>query len=178
MWVRETVLLLIPLFVLCNEAIADGNDQANMQFVPKAPTAAAFAKYIDYPVSYYTGVPSINIPLYEISFGGLSIPISLSYHASGITASQEATRVGLGWSLNAGGAITRTVKCKDDFDLVHGYFAIRQEWDKTSVDPNYFSVDSSGRTLIGDSEPDIFYYSFPGESGKAVFTKDSIMEQL
>ena len=110
--------LCLVLMALCS-AFASGQtleyDIDFPQYTPKSPTAYSFAKYVDYPVSYYTGVPNISIPLYEISVGGLNIPISLSYHASGITASQEATRVGLGWSLNAGGMISRTVKCGDDF---------------------------------------------------------------
>ena len=84
------------------------------QYLPKSPSAYSFSKYIDYPMSLYTGVPDISVPLYEIQAVGLSIPVTLSYHASGITVSQEATAVGLGWSLNAGGMISRTVKGGDE----------------------------------------------------------------
>ena len=31
--------------------------------VQPAPNAAALGKYADYPVSYYTGVPNISVPL-------------------------------------------------------------------------------------------------------------------
>lgn len=50
----------------------------------KTPKAAAIDTYSDIPVSYYTGVPGINIPLYEIDVDGFKIPITLSYHSSGI----------------------------------------------------------------------------------------------
>ncbi len=49
-----------------------------------SPNAAALGKYGDIPVSYHTGVPEISIPLYTITEGSLSVPISLSYHSSGI----------------------------------------------------------------------------------------------
>ena len=40
-------------------------------------------KYIDIPVSHFTGLPQINIPLYTITEGSLKIPISLSYRGGG-----------------------------------------------------------------------------------------------
>lgn len=149
------------------------------QYIPKDPTAYSFAKYIDYPVSLYTGIPEISIPLYEIQLGGLKIPISISYHASGIVASQEATRVGLGWNINAGGIISRSVKCGDDFQehsspngIIKGYFETPEA--KAPYSEGFFNTGYSARYLCGDSEPDLFFYSLPGASGKFVFGKDSI----
>lgn len=73
--------------------------------------------YGNYPVDYSTGVPQINIPIYTIKSGSLSLPISFSYHASGIKVQQESSSVGLGWVLNAGGMITRQVRdIPDDGD--------------------------------------------------------------
>lgn len=80
--------------------------------IPPSPEVASLMKYIDFPVSMFTGQPSISLPLYTIKSGALEIPISLSYHGGGIKASELPGIVGLGWNLNAGGCITRTV---------HGY---------------------------------------------------------
>ncbi len=60
------------------------------------PNAAALGQYIDVPVNYFTGTPSINIPIYTAQDGNLKDAISLSYHASGIKAIQQASWVGLG----------------------------------------------------------------------------------
>ena len=49
-----------------------------------APTAAALGKYGETPVSNYTGIPQIAIPLYELKGKVLNVPISLSYNAGGI----------------------------------------------------------------------------------------------
>ena len=174
--------LCLIMMALCN-VFASGQtleyDVDFPQYTPQSPTAYSFAKYVDYPVSYYTGVPNISIPLYEISVGSLNIPISLSYHASGITASQEATRVGLGWNLNAGGVISRTVKCGDDFlehsgphSLHYGYFEVCEASEPIS-NPDFFWTDKEF-CLMSDSEPDLYFYSLPGASGKFVFGKDSI----
>ena len=69
-------------------------------YVP-SPEAYALMQYEAIPVSTYTGVPSVNIPIYTIQVGNYSLPISLNYHASGIKVAQEASWVGLGWSLSA-----------------------------------------------------------------------------
>src|SRR5580698_7637476 len=65
-----------------------------------SPTAASLGKYGDFPVSYNTGLPQISIPIYTVKAGSLSLPISLSYHASGLKVQEEASWVGAGWSLN------------------------------------------------------------------------------
>ena len=74
--------------------------------IPPSPEAKGLGIYGDIPVSTYTGVPNISIPIYTVKAGKLSLPITLSYHATGIEVSQEATWVGLGWNLIAGGDIS------------------------------------------------------------------------
>src|SRR5260221_337196 len=74
-----------------------------------SPNAAALGKYGDIPISYHTGTTEVSIPIYTISEGSLSLPVSLSYHSSGVTVPELASWTGLGWSLNAGGMITRMV---------------------------------------------------------------------
>ena len=78
--------------------------------VPQTPEAAAFIKHGNIPVNMYTGTPQISIPLHTIQGREFALPISLSYDASGIRVDQIATWVGLGWNLNAGGAVTRMVQ--------------------------------------------------------------------
>ncbi|WPU95846.1 hypothetical protein SNE25_09985 [Mucilaginibacter sabulilitoris] len=71
-------------------------------------------KFVDVPVSPYTGTADVNIPIYTIHAKGIDIPISLGYHTGGIRLDEEASWVGLGWALNAGGMISRTINDKDD----------------------------------------------------------------
>src|SRR6185295_18208370 len=79
------------------------------QPIPPSPDAAALGKYGSIPVSLHTGVPDISIPIYTIKTSRLSVPVSLSYHASGIKVTDVATWIGQGWALNAGGVVSRTV---------------------------------------------------------------------
>ena len=83
--------------------------------IPLSPQAAALARYAEYPVNHTTGIPEITIPLYTIKMGGFELPITISYHASGARINDIPTCVGLGWTLNAGGAITRTILGAPDF---------------------------------------------------------------
>ncbi|MGI4734870.1 MAG: SpvB/TcaC N-terminal domain-containing protein [Janthinobacterium lividum] len=119
--VQQMRAIAVPVFIgillLASPQPSSGQSTTNgaiPTIIPPSPTAAALEKYGQVPVSTYTGVPNISVPLYEIKVRDLSIPISLSYHAGGFRVSEEASWVGLGWSLQAGGAITRTVRNLDD----------------------------------------------------------------
>lgn len=50
--------------------------------VPPSPQAQALARYAEFPVGLFTGLPSVSIPLYEIELGGYMLPISIDYHYS------------------------------------------------------------------------------------------------
>lgn len=114
---RIILITLMSLF-LVNPLPAQTPTYDVLRIIPPSPTAAALAKYGDIPVSYYTGIPQVSIPVYTIRNRDITVPITLSYHAGGVRVEEEAGWVGLGWSLQAGGAITRTVKGSDD--IPHG----------------------------------------------------------
>ncbi|MFP9097905.1 hypothetical protein ACLI09_02525 [Flavobacterium sp. RHBU_24] len=97
--------ILLTHFLYAQNAIS-----TNMpKVIPASPTAQTFMRYGEIPVDYSTGVPNISIPLYTLEGRKLSVPISISYHASGIKVNDVASEVGLGWALNAGGIVTRSV---------------------------------------------------------------------
>ena len=86
---------------------------------PPSTNTAALGKYYIFPNVNRTGTPEINIPLYTINERGFEIPISLSYHASGIKVEQIASWVGLGFSLSGTAMITRSVMdLPDDYSAV------------------------------------------------------------
>ncbi len=114
---RLSLLVVFTLSILYSISI---EAQDLPQVILPSPEAQAFAKYGNIPVNTYTGVPNINIPLYTIKNGDINVPISLSYHASGVKVDEDASSVGLGWILNAGGIISRSVYGSDDF--ANNYF--------------------------------------------------------
>jgi len=85
---------------------------------PITPSASQFLKYTEVPVSDYTGIPNISIPLYNINEDGLNVPIELNYHSGGIRVNEEAGYVGLGWSMQIG-SIVQIVNDVDDLNPIN-----------------------------------------------------------
>lgn len=148
-------LLVIFLF---QPSIAQ-EDSKLSKFLPNYST--------DDPSALYNGIPNISIPLYTIKGKGVSVPVSLSYDASGITVAQEATSVGLGWVLNAGGHIIQEVRDWDDYNT-----SVQRIQDEDSA----CIIENRGPTLgyrnTCDNLPDYFFYSCNGLSGKFILSPD------
>jgi hypothetical protein len=120
---------LVPLLVVANLGFGlrpYAQLSSNAQYVPNyispSPNAAALMKFSDVPVSPYTGTADVTVPIYTIQAKGISVPISLDYHTGGVKLKEEASSVGLGWALNAGGRISRTIMNYDDFGTQYPYF--------------------------------------------------------
>jgi hypothetical protein len=160
-------LLIIQFGANAQETETDKNGTENLyNVIPPSPTAASLGKYGDIPVGFHTGIPQINIPLWEVSQGSLRLPISMSYHASGIKVAEQASWVGLGWSLSAGGVITRTVRGIPDDSQNGGFYYTPVKIPAIINDEEYLKSIIEGLT---DSEPDLFFFNFAGYSGKFSF---------
>ena len=85
------------------------------EIIRPMPQSMIFEKFIDQEVSECSGTPEITIPLFNIELKGMTIPVFLAYHASGIKFRQYDGEVGAGWMLNIGGfRIIRTIFGKPD----------------------------------------------------------------
>lgn len=105
---------IVILSMLMNCFLTSGQDISSFtprdySIIPPSPEVSALMKYIDIPVSPFTGQPDITLPLYTVKAGSLEVPISISYHGGGIKLNEHPGIVGLGWNLNAGGCVSRTV---------------------------------------------------------------------
>lgn len=124
---------------------------------------------INIPVSHYTGTASINIPFYTISAGGVQVPVSLGYQASGIKVKDMETWVGLGWRLSTGGRISRMVRGaqvdEEGYSRVSGTPDGEQANNLSSW--NTDKIDERNDAEF-DSEPDLFFFEISGKSGQFV----------
>jgi len=163
---RHSIIFGLFLLVLTTQfAWSQPTNTAIGDVVMPTPNAASLGKYTDVPVSYFTGVPSNSIPIYTVSDGKVSLPISLSYHSSGIKVAEMASWVGTGWNLSAGGMITRTILDRAD-DGPLGYYQNGHLLDLGDI---------GLEAIVGvrDGEPDLFNFSLPnGISGRFYFTGD------
>ena len=154
------------------------------EVIPPTPNAASLGKYVEVPVSLYTGIPQISVPIWEVKTRDISLPISLSYHSRGVVVDEVSSWVGTGWSLNAGGVISRTIRGKDDFNSGYGtdfdYINPNITIDLVYNRNNCTSEDGTerwqyvGEVMEGwrDVQPDVFFYNFNGYTGKFVFDQE------
>ena len=77
--------------------------------MPPSPEPASVVKYADVPFTHSTGMAEYDVPFYTLQGRELSIPIGLHYASGGIKLDEIAGVAGLGWTLQAGGCVTRTV---------------------------------------------------------------------
>lgn len=151
-----------------------GYTQELPKIIPPSPEISSLGKYVDTPVNLAYGIPNISIPFFSIGTGKVKVPISLSYHASGVRVSEIASRVGLGWTLNAGGAISRSVRdIPDDYpnngflnttNTVNSFLNKSVSEQATIVNP------ANGN--IYDYQSDVYNFNFLGYSGKFFFNQD------
>ncbi|MBX9448953.1 MAG: hypothetical protein KL787_04240 [Taibaiella sp.] len=148
----------------------------------KSPTAAAMERRSAYNIDLYTGALSLQLPLLSTSHASIQVPVTLSYSGSGIKVDEYSGWVGLGWSLQAGGVISR--KTNDMADEYYnrsvylptgtagkdaGYYFTgrtldRTDWSSTAYLRSKLSSVSLNDSMV-DMEPDEFVFSFGGYSG-------------
>lgn len=166
----------IPWFsalILCFSAsvFAQGSIEKVEQekIIHPSPTAASLGRYGEYPVSLYSGIANIGQQLLQVKSGSLSLDISLRYHAGGNRPSDIPGWVGLGFSLDAGGVITRVVRDLPDDEL--GGF-VNSLSDRNTLMPNLIPGTLALENYVErrlDPKSDRYQFNFAGRSGEFYF---------
>lgn len=125
------------------------------------------SRFMDVPVSLYSGTADIGIDILTVESGALSIPVRLAYYSRGATVSEHASSVGLGWSLQYGGSITRQTRDLPD-DGLYGYLG-QSYYNQVFTDVVYWSQMYEDLLNFNiDMEPDQFYINTPGIQNKFI----------
>lgn len=167
---RKSILLWAASLLLMTTPMK-GQDNYNLPVITEpTPDAKALGKYGFFPVNKYTGTPSVQIPVHQFAFDGLAIPVQLSYHGGGgVKVMQEASWVGLGWTLTANAVITRQINGGDDLRVTDGYLNQPElPADFTTDFENYLEGNSQGSY---DTQPDVFVANIFGQTLTFVLEK-------
>ena len=157
---KKTYILSLSISLLSISSFA----QINADIIRPSVNADQFNMAVKAETALSKGQLSVNIPLMEMKGKGYDLPISLTFYNGDVTFSTEASPVGLGWALMAGGVITKTIRGADDLEfngsnnilhcdsnlIVNGY----NSW-------NFNFIND----LLYDPMPDEYTYSLPGHSG-------------
>ncbi|MDQ0636545.1 hypothetical protein QF042_000110 [Pedobacter sp. W3I1] len=164
------LLSVLAVFIAGKVSAQDANSILK-KMTPPSPDVASLGKFLETPVSLYTGVPSISIPIIELTAGKARLPVSIDYHAGGIRVDEIASSIGLGFSLNAGGIISKKVNGFPDFsyDQYPNFTALSPSFNPSPGSPDY---DYAKHIAAGevDIEPDDVFYNFAGHSGSLIST--------
>jgi len=165
---RNFQFLLLAFLLNAYSSVAQDLNAPDLDksLIAPSPEAAALGKFGIIPVSLATGMANVSIPIYELKSTKLSVPISINYNYNGYRPGEEASWVGLGWTLQAGGIITRVVKGKVDesTDYLYHWDQYANNLDMTTNMDYIANVD----TRNVDTEPDIYIFNFNGHSGKFI----------
>ncbi|WP_172283806.1 hypothetical protein [Chryseobacterium sp. LAM-KRS1] len=178
----------VILLSLCNNLIAQGppgggnvppvnigEKNINQLFV--APEVSQLLKVNFIPINLYTGKLNLEIPIYEIRVGDISVPISLKYNSEGIKIEEESSNVGTGWVLQAGGSVNKMIRDIEDrstylrtfqnpsgIGFMNRIVAAGNLVDITNANLYYFS---------NDLMPDLFFATAPNLTSKFYFDRSS-----
>lgn len=183
---RTKLFFLLTTMFLCNsyKCLTNTQNELSSKLLAPSPEASSITRYGAHPVSHYTGLPQISIPLYNLKADNVDVGISLSYHASGIKVDDIGSSAGLGWNINAGGTISLEVKGTRDIIMDMGRPEFVRLKSLSFVDftmgdiflePNLPYSDFKTVAIqpsYVDMEADLYNYNFCGYSGKFLIDND------
>lgn len=120
--IKKSIICLLVLSQCIGKSMAQmpapmTQPELNKSIIPPSPDAASLGKYGTFPVTEYMGKANVDIPLFDIKLPKVSVPIRLGYNYTGFRPAEVASNIGLGWDLQAGGVITRSIKGRVDEDV-------------------------------------------------------------
>ena len=145
-------------------------DDSKFDFIPASPNATALGEYGSHPVDLSNGAVNVNIPIYNFQTKNITVPISMSYRTTGLKVDDVESWLGLGWVLNAGGVVKRTIMDVADEANIRKPIPYPQN---TAMD-DFEMLKFIERDIVSqrfDTQQDEFSFNFMGNSGKFVFDR-------
>ena len=205
----KTTKLLLSVLLLCGFLPLSAQNNAtdvssyaprDWTIIPPSPEVASLHKFVTIPISPFTGQPNIDLPIYTLREGTIEIPISIKYHGGGIKVDENAGIIGLGWSLNAGGSISRSMYGFPDeltgsnytpkgiFDLDYNTEQVRQGMIRRSTNDEssyndylkYFTIAQCEKLDQGlrDVSNDVFHINCLGHTGTFIYEPHGLRKMI
>ena len=164
---KPALSMLLFLFLLF--MAGKGYSQSNINYEVHHPSVNSDQFNIEglIETAISKGQPSVVIPLFELQGKGYNLPISLMFYGGDVNCETEASTIGLGWSLIAGGCITTVVKGKAD-SLITTFNDAPWQFQSDYLN-SMFQIPTQRDVFVEnmnmDLMPDEFNYSIPGNHG-------------
>ncbi|SUJ02365.1 Uncharacterised protein [Sphingobacterium spiritivorum] len=180
---KTCIYLPVCLLILyCYPICAQQQKVINPVSIPPSPDAAGLGIFGEYKMDNNSGKTNLTIPLYELRTSRFRLPITLNYVAfNGVRVDERSGWTGLGWVLDLGGAVSRTINGGDDFAPT-GFknIGLRSVESIVSEGATQNNLNYLKRIEEGyeDTKPDNFYFNINGRSGKFIFTPGGQIEMI
>jgi hypothetical protein len=198
--IKKVILFTLTFSLICCIDVNGQNNNlpqisADMKnVIPPSPTVAAMMKFDELPVSYYTGIPDIKIPVFSTPTRdkNFNFQLFLNYHPTDVQIGNISSWIGTGWSLTGAGAISRVVRGEADDNLIYSKGVYGQDNDfhdlffdqsgqiinsPSSYEREQFMFDSHVKGQY-DSEYDIYSLSYNGMSASFYVNKNMEIVKL
>lgn len=169
------ILFMLPAKMIFSQAIVQPTDFSDfskkINIIPPSPIAASLGTYGGNSPDLITGAIKVSLPLYSLTTGSHSLPISLNYHSTGLKVDEIQAQVGAGWSLSAGGVISRTILGSADETAER--IIPPSDINNNRREFNWFlqKANVAYTDQVTDAQPDIFSFNFPGYSGSFILDR-------
>ncbi|MGR3854045.1 hypothetical protein [Chryseobacterium indologenes] len=185
----KIILLVVSIFIFTIPLRSQLQDKINI----KSPESYSLEKYGNVPFNLYEGTIDLKIPIVNTDL----VDLVLSYDSSGFLPHKKSGIVGTGWSLLAGGRITRTINRVPDQYVgsppgagnlfgtavdIHGFLTgVRMNPYTNSTVYSVNNPNTSGfandwawgpQNKAYETEPDIFNFNIMNLHGKFMIGND------
>lgn len=185
--IKNTTLFLWLTVFLC--WVCPGQAQpvsAPTPSYPPSPQAIALGQFAEIPQGSYTGQVPISIPLPSLqTANGFELPIALEYAGGGLRVDDYPGTLGMSWTLNAGGMVSRYIQGGDDFgprgyhnnpvQVPPGAVTDACDWKGGSYWSDLIQIANQGKSPYNpDARPDQYHLNFCGRAARFYYRPDKM----
>ncbi|MDE5757003.1 MAG: hypothetical protein K2H85_00170 [Allobaculum sp.] len=142
-----------------------------------SPEASEMIRHQEEEIDHATGTGRLTIPLYTLTSGDLTVPLTLQHRLGGFKADEKGGWIGLGWHLSGGGCVTRRIVGMPD-ELVPFDITTSTKLGNSSNTDSDIEYLMNLQELKKDASYDRYSYICPGSNGEFIIKDGTIVPLL